>query len=329
MVGRWVAADDNQTAGAFVVGVGIAGCAAAQRGQHGFDRWAVAQAGAVVNVVAAHYEAGELLLNVTVFVGGLGGTEGGEGIAAILDESGGDQIQSLVPGGLAEGTGVAFAVADQGRLDAVGMLGEGISETALDAEHPDAGEVVRVVVGGDDAVGGVVDFQLDTASDAAIRTSGTDGVGGVCNGRRFLDADGAGGANAEALAAGGADALGEGFVGGGGDAGRFAGSQHVDGADELVAGLAGVDAAGTEDAGVHREVEDRVRRIGGLTGPRVPAAGRNAVEFGCGGQLTIPADLHFPDGERLSGRVNAPVAQAKLFLSFGQHQGEGNTPLPR
>ena len=133
----------------------------------------------MVDVVAAHYEASELLLDVTVFVGGLGGTEGGEGISAVLYESGGDQIQSLVPGGLAEGTGVACAVADQGRPDAVGMLGKSISETALDAEHPDAGEVVRVVVGRDDAVGGIVDFQLDTTSNAAIGTCGADGVGGV------------------------------------------------------------------------------------------------------------------------------------------------------
>ena len=102
VVGSRVAADDHQATGILVVGVGVAGGAAAQGGQHGLHRWRVAQAGAVVDVVGLHDEAGKLLLDVPVLVGGLGRAEGAEVVVPVVDQPVGDQVQGLVPGGLAE-----------------------------------------------------------------------------------------------------------------------------------------------------------------------------------------------------------------------------------
>ena len=45
------------------------------------------EAGAVVNMVALHDEASELLLDVAVLVGGLGRSKSSKGIAAILGKT--------------------------------------------------------------------------------------------------------------------------------------------------------------------------------------------------------------------------------------------------
>ena len=92
MIGRGIAADDEQAGGVFVVGVGVAGRAAAQGGQHSLNRRRVAETGAVVDVVALHDQTGEFLLDVAVLVGRLGRTQGGEGGASVVGQAVGDQV---------------------------------------------------------------------------------------------------------------------------------------------------------------------------------------------------------------------------------------------
>ena len=237
-----------------------------------------------------HHQAGELLLHVPVLVGGLGRAESCKTVAAIFHQPARYQVQRLVPGRLSERPGETLAVADQRRFDAVGVLGKRIPEAALDAQHPHAGQVVGIVVGCHDAVGGVVNFQLDAAANAAVRAGGADGVGRCADGRRLLDADGPGGAHAQALAAGGADAFGQRFVAGGGNAGRFPSPQHIDGPDELVRRLAGIDATGAQDTGVHRQVEHRVGRIGSRPLARLPPPLNNPMQLRRRRQLPIPVN---------------------------------------
>ena len=127
---------------------------------------------------------------------------------------------------------------------------------------------------------GLADLQLDAAAHAAVGARGLDLARGRYGIRWRLDADGSGGTDAEALPAGGADAFGQRFVARGGNTSRPARSQHVDGADELVTGLAGVDAAGAQDARIHGEIEHRVGFVGWLARPGVPSRFGNAVQTG-------------------------------------------------
>ena len=98
VVGRAVRAHDHQTARVLVVHVRVAGRAAAERLQHRVHRRRMAQSRAVVDVVAVHDRAHELLDHVRVFVGALGRGERAER-AAMFDEFVRDQIERLVPGG--------------------------------------------------------------------------------------------------------------------------------------------------------------------------------------------------------------------------------------
>ena len=99
VVGVGVGADDDQASGLLVVLVGVAGCAAAQGCQHRLNRRRVTQARAVVDVVALHYQPRELLLDVAVLVGGLGRAQRPKGVASVLRQLFGNQLQRLVPGG--------------------------------------------------------------------------------------------------------------------------------------------------------------------------------------------------------------------------------------
>ena len=206
----------------------------------------MAEAGAVVDVVGAHEGAGELLDQVVVLVRGLGAGEGAE-VAAVLDELVGNEVQGLVPGG-----GLETAVAtDEGGGEAVGVVDEGDPEAPLDAEQAEGGAVGGVVVDVSDAAG-VVGAEQDAAAHAAVGADRGDGAG---RGGGLLGADGAGGADGDALSAGGADRLAQGLVGERRDARRRADAGDTDRADVLQV-LAGGRAAPAKDAfGGVEEVE--------------------------------------------------------------------------
>ena len=138
-----VAADDEDEAGLLDVGdgAGIAAVADGAREAHGGRGLAVARA--VVDVVGADDGARQLLHQVALFVGALGGgDEGrarrGRGSFLISVNLSAMRVRGFVPGGLAEG--VAFA--DERGGEAVVGVDEVPGELALDA--------------GGDAVGGAV-----------------------------------------------------------------------------------------------------------------------------------------------------------------------------
>ena len=267
----------------------------------------------MVDVVAAHHQPGELLLHVAILVGGLGRTQRPKGVAAIFGQTGRHQVQRLVPRRLAEGAGVSLAFADQRRFDPVVVLDEGVPEPAFDAQHPHAGLVIWIVMGGDDGFrnsvfASIIHLKPDPAAHAAIGAGGADGVCRNGGSRWLFHADGSGGADAKALSAGGADAFCQWLVPRGGDPRGVCGAQDFDGADELVAGLAGIDAAGTQDAGVHRQVENRIGGVSSLAGARLPAHLGYAVQRGGIGQQAI------------SGRGDRPVAPARSATHHTQRK---------
>ena len=270
----------------------------------------------MVDVVGLHYEAGELLLDVPVLVAGLGRTEGAEVVVPVADQPVGDEVKGLVPACLTE----RAIFLDEGSGQAVWVVNVGSSEPALDAEHSFAGTVIRVVLHGHYLVVGA-DLYLDAAAYAAIGAGGGDALPDICGrlslilptkdrqwvrvfcdrlGDRGFGLNGARGAYGEALPAGGADGLDQGLVHKGADAAALSGAQEIYGADELVLLLAGVDAAGTEDAGLHADAEDRVAGVRLLARPGSPAGAVNAVMLSGAGQLPV---LSFAANGRGHGRL--------------------------
>ena len=171
-----IGADDEDQAGFFDVGdgAGVAAILDSTRKAHGGGGLAVART--VVDVVGADDGAGQLLHQVALFVGALGGGDEGESVGAVggfdFGELGGDEGEGFVPGSLDE----AIAVADE-------RLGETIVRVdVLPGEFP--------LDAGGDAVGGagagfdledvaVAGPDIEAATDAAV---GADGLG-------FLDAE--------------------------------------------------------------------------------------------------------------------------------------------
>ena len=327
MVRRGIASHHHQAAGVLVVSVGVARRPAAQRGEHRSHRRRVAQPRAVVDVVAAHHQAGELLLHVAVFIGGLGGAQRSKSLAAIVGQARGHQVQRLIPRRLPKLAGKPLAFPDQRSFDAITVLHERVAKPALHAQHPDARKVVRIIVRRDNparlrSFRGVADFQLNSATNPTVRTRRLDLVGWRPSLRRCFDADRPRGAHAQALPAGGADALGQRLVPRRRDARRPAGSQHVYRADELVAGLAGVHAPGAQDARVHRQVEHRVGLVRRLAFPGVPPSAGDAMQLGCVRQQTVPFNRSVaavPVAHHAQGQLNHPGADALRVGRVGSY----------
>ena len=163
------------------------------------------------------------------------------------------------------------------------MVHEAEAKASLDAQHAKAGLVVRVIQHGYDAVV-LVHLRQHSAADAAVGTGGGNRLCYFRKGRLHLY--GAGGADRQALAACGADRLHQRQVHEGADLALGSRSQHIDGADELVAVLAGLHAALAEDAAVHGDVEHRTAgvRLGSLAA--LPARLGDAVLVRGYGQLS-------------------------------------------
>ena len=274
-----VGAGDDETAGVLVVDVRIRRGPAADSGDHRLHRGRVAEACAVVDVVGLHEQAGELLLDVAVLVGCLGRAEGGEG-APVLDELLRHQVKRLVPGRLAE----RAVFLDERRRQPVGGVDEGRAEAALDAEHPDARQVLGIVEDFEN-VALRARLERDAASDAAV---GAGRRRAIRYGKlRPLLLDGPGGADGEARTARGADRFTQRLVHEGADAGLPPRAEHVDGANELQAGAAALGAASAHDAVVHRDREERAARVDGLPGPWLVARGVDVVAAAGGGQRLV------------------------------------------
>ena len=97
-------------------------------------RGGVAQPGAVVDVVALHYQSGEFLLDIAILVGCFGRGQSAESVAAIFDQVASDILHRLFPTHRHQ-----FSVfANQRGLDPVFMVHERETEPAFDAQHPDA-----------------------------------------------------------------------------------------------------------------------------------------------------------------------------------------------
>src|SRR6185369_9329971 len=142
MVGGGFGADHHETAGFLVVLVGVGRGPRAHRDQHGLHRGRVTEPGAVVHVVGAHDVARQLLDDVAVLVGRLGGGERAEA-PDIAREAVGGGVQGLVPADFVP----AVTTFDHGRDDTVARVDEAGAEAALHAEHPAARQVLRGVVG--------------------------------------------------------------------------------------------------------------------------------------------------------------------------------------
>jgi len=160
----------------------------------------------MVHVVRADHRARELLHYVVLFVGALGGGEHGDavraGLSLNLPKTFGHEVQGLVPTRLLE-----LAVPpDEGRGETVGVVDEIVSERALHAQAAVIGRAVVVPGDLDDLAAFGVDDEL--AADAAVGAGGDRllQVPGPALETRHLLGQGAGRANADALAAG--DAVG-------------------------------------------------------------------------------------------------------------------------
>ena len=216
------------------------------------------------------------------------------------------------------------------------MVDKGGAEPPLDAQHAFAGAVVRVVLHCHDFII-AADLHIDAAAHAAVGAGGGDALLNLhfrlfyCDyrgdgrltfesdglGDGGLGLDGAGGADGQALAAGGADGLGQGLVHEGADAAAAARPQEIYSPDELVLFLAGVDAAGAEDAGLHADAEYRVAGVRCFTGPGLPAGAVNAVVTGGPGQLPV---LALATDEGSNGRLGRTIGREHCQSQL-QHAG--------
>ena len=312
MVRIGVRADYHQAARFFVVDIRIGSRAAPQRRQHRLHRRRVAEARAVVDMVAAHDEPRELLLNEPVFVRRLRRSERPEGVLPMLRQPLRDVIERLVPA-----RRLQLAVApNHRRRNPVGMVHESQPEPPLDAEHPQRRPVVRVVQDFDNPLVGV-NLRLDPAAHAAIRACRLDRPDGV--GRRGFDADSPRRAGRQTRAAGRADRIHKRHVHKRPDARLVASAENVNRADKLVSVLAGLRAAPAHDAGIHRNIEHGVGRIRRLPLAPLPLRRIDAVMPRRDGQLAIVMGFVPVFGKHPHSQLQHPAPDFDRFRVFDAH----------
>src|SRR5690606_38635839 len=129
----------------------------------------VAHARAIVDRVGPDHRARELLHQIVLFVGAARRADQRDRLGAVLianrSQPRGDQIERLVPAGLAELTG--FPVLDQRRAQAIVGVGELVGEAALDAGVANVGRALLARRDVDDPL--VLDVDIERAADATIR----------------------------------------------------------------------------------------------------------------------------------------------------------------
>ena len=181
--------------------------------------------------------------------------------------------------------GKLSVLADKRLGEPVGVVDEGESEAALDAQHTERGLVVGIVKDFKYLVVGV-NAGLDAAAHAAVWA----GCGHRSD-RRWIHRPLA------VMAPVGHEARQEpqvvqtdsieGLVHEGSDAGLGPGPENVNRTDELVSVLAGLGTATTHDAGVHSDLEYGVRGVNDLALASVPAGSVYAVVTGGDGKLAV------------------------------------------
>ena len=122
----------------------------------------VTQARAVVDVVGAHHGAGELLDEVVLLVGALGGGDGGEGVSACGREPLGHQVERFVPGRLLQ----RAVPPDERRLQPVRGVDERESKPALHAQTALVGRILALPARRHEPVAGHA--QVNAAPAAAV-----------------------------------------------------------------------------------------------------------------------------------------------------------------
>ncbi len=175
-----VGADDDETFQIFHLGDGVAhGAGADGQLQAGYAA-GVAQPGAVIHIVGAQHGAHQFLVQVVIFVGGLGAGVGRNGIRAVCLANAGQPLggggKRFVPGGLApvggELGGGAVAgprrgFADERGFEAVGVMHVVGPKTAFYAQPAVVGRGVKGGVNAEDVV--IFDIEQHLTTHTAIR----------------------------------------------------------------------------------------------------------------------------------------------------------------
>ena len=285
----------------------------------------------MVDAVRAHHGAAELLDEVAVLVGRLGGGERPE-MPAVAREPGRGGVEGLVPGDRLP----AAVPPDHRADDAVLRVEEARPEPALHAEHALARAVRRHVVGHHGEPPVVPHRVDDAAAHAAVGAGGLDAP--LDPGRRLLRAKGAGGAGGDALAAGRADRRRHEAVAEDADPLGVPPAHEADRPDPLDV-VARRRAAPAEDAGLAVEDEERLRVVDGVPVEgrpgrrREPVARRRLAEL-AEAVAAVARDEHrareiedAPPEPRHAGRVRAhrhPVARR----ADGRRRGSRAGPRP-